>query len=618
MGCGLCAPKAARYSAAVSPSAQSVGKAFADAKAPASVPSRPDRWRREVPKDASEAKESEGPRDGAMEVPKLPGVPAEAPPQPETSHAEPEEPAETAEARAGLAEAGRYEELQPAKQEEVRREKVKEEDSSDNDSVDDDEMEATLRSVASLTPRRNSEDGQAAAEALPQPPPERQNRSTEPKMPKVVQTARPLYEITSPLSAPLAALPQALFPNVEVSTSTQLLLLTWARWGRNACRIKREETIKEMQHRRFPRSPPPKPVPLSPQPTPRAPPRGESPAESAAESPSRLAGAAAWRAGGQLGMGTTVHSREGGSPGRAAFDLADLREEQRDSMAEQGARMKLTRGLGGSAAQAHSRGTPGFGLDTPGFPGASGAASADASVASSGVASPVTKGGQMSPWLLEAEALCEEETEDEGSPGGGGWGFEPETDTLLMLEQEILGKRGTTQAPVKDQQEEDKPVLDEDELERVEVFEESPTKKNVQGASDRLQQLAEPRPPQEPSYSAFEYVVGEKVSYYSSSHGAWMPARIVERKSRTVYIIDKQMRGCLAKVRASELVSEAEERTNHVLRAFTVLETRQRPSSAMSSTRASSRPQSPAPAATKLPVSRGKIVRHDFSDDEDD
>ncbi|CAJ1376195.1 unnamed protein product [Effrenium voratum] len=127
MGCGLCAPKAARYSAAVSPSAQSVGKAFADAKAPASVPSRPDRWRREVPKDASEGKESEGPRDGAMEVPKLPGVPAEAPPQPETSHAEPEEPAETAEARAGLAEAGRYEELQPAKQEEVRREKVKEE-----------------------------------------------------------------------------------------------------------------------------------------------------------------------------------------------------------------------------------------------------------------------------------------------------------------------------------------------------------------------------------------------------------------------------------------------------------------------------------------------------------
>ena len=135
--------------------------------------------------------------------------------------------------------------------------------------------------------------------------------------------------------------------------------------------------------RRFPRSPPP--VQLSPQPTPRESiPRGSASGgllsilfvssepiitnplihcvcvrsfvfcsgASPDSSPPRT-GAAAWRAGGELGqvgvttlpdqkkseeslrfalengvrgMGTTVHSREGGSPGRA-FDLAELREE---------------------------------------------------------------------------------------------------------------------------------------------------------------------------------------------------------------------------------------------------------------------------------------------------
>jgi len=343
-------------------------------------------------------------------------------------------------------------------------------------------------------------------------------------------------------------------------------------------------------------------------------------------------------------MGTTVHSREGREvrEGRddRGFAFAELREEQRDSMAQQGARTKLVRALGGSAATAHSTGTPGFGVDTPGFPGASGAASADASVVSSGVASPV-KGGQMSPWILEAEALCEE-TDEDVSPGGGGWRLDPGSDNLLLsIEEELRQPRKAEKVAEPPQptepavQANDDHVLDEDELERVEMFEESPSKKSAQEKSspahDPAARAAEEKPPAKDvsAHQPFEYMVGEKVSYYSSSHGAWMPARIVERKSRTIYVIDKQMRGCLAKVRASELVSEREEEKNPVLRAFDVLEvharapsnraTRSRGGGGVGSSPKGAGSGSPSPAApTQLPGNRGRIVRDDFSDDSDD
>lgn len=455
----------------------------------------------------------------------------------------------------------------------------------------------------------------------------------------------------SPLSEPMVqTLPKApAFPSdVEVSTSTQLMLLTWARWGRNAWRIKQEDQIKQLQHRRFPRTPAPPREPLSPQPTPRSTPRespetetpGSSPGSSPASSSRPRTGAAAWRAGGELGMGTTVHSREGREvrEGRddRGFAFAELREEQRDSMAQQGARTKLVRALGGSAATAHSTGTPGFGVDTPGFPGASGAASADASVVSSGVASPV-KGGQMSPWILEAEALCEETDEDVSPGGGGGWSLDPGSDNLLLsIEEELRQprKEKVEEPPQPTEpavQANDDQVLDEDELQRVEMFEESPSKKSAQEQSspahDAARAAEEKLPAKDDSaHQPFEYMVGEKVSYYSSSHGAWMPARIVERKSRTIYVIDKQMRGCMAKVRASELVSEREEEKNPVLRAFDVLEVRapsNRPTRPTSATRSGSSPKgrsgSPSPAApTRVPGNRGRVVRDDFSDDSDD
>lgn len=663
MGCGLCAPKAAQYkSSAVSPSGQSVGKAFSEEAHASASRVRPDSWRagREAPVTASDAAEEapegprEGPRDAAEAEPSaqvdLPGMPqgkaAESSPVREPEGKEAKEAAKTeiqvsnckAEDEKCEPASARVQvpAVRPKSSPKAKASSPKaasspteaKEDSSD-ESVDEEEMEATLRAVASvLTPRRQSEEGKVPEASVPLPPP-RKVSAVSGQLAVTARSTRPLYEITSPMSKPqVDSLP---FPSVTVSTSTQLLLLKWARWGRNNCRIKQEEQIKSMQHRRFPRSPPP--VQLSPQPTPRESiPRGSASGGASPDSSSPRTGAAAWRAGGELGMGTTVHSREGGSPGRA-FDLAELREDQRDSMAQQGTRMKLTRGLGGGAAQAHSLGTPGFGVDTPGFPGGSGVASADASVVSSGVASPV-KGGVMSPWILEAEALCEE-TEDEGSPGGGGWGLEPEIDSLLMLEQEILGKRSHAVelhiskdlSPLQPK-EEDQPVLDEDELQQVELFEESPSKKSVEAASERLQDTPYSEPHQVPedlssALAGFEYVIGEQVSYYSASHGAWMPAKIVERKSRTIYVIDKQMRGCLAKVRASELVSEKEEKSNPVLRAFTMLEKsekkqKKRPSSARSSTSASSKPRSATPAAPAVTVpGRGRIVRDDFSDEED-
>ncbi|CAE7425090.1 FEN1 [Symbiodinium sp. CCMP2592] len=352
-------------------------------------------------------------------------------------------------------------------------------------------------------------------------------------------------------------------------------------------------------------------------------------------------------------MGTTVHSREGREvrEGRddRGFAFAELREEQRDSMAQQGARTKLVRALGGSAATAHSTGTPGFGVDTPGFPGASGAASADASVVSSGVASPV-KGGQMSPWILEAEALCEARAVNarlaprswapfsEVALGNRGEEIpcfhivKQRSDNLLLSIEEELRQPGKAekvaeppQPPEPAVQANDDHVLDEDELERVEMFEESPSKKSAQEKTspphDPAARAAEEKPPakDDSAHQPFEYMVGEKVSYYSSSHGAWMPARIVERKSRTIYVIDKQMRGCLAKVRASELVSEREEEKNPVLRAFDVLEVHARaPSNRQtrptSATRSGSSPKgrsgSPSPATpTRLPGNRGKVTK---------
>lgn len=131
-----------------------------------------------------------------------------------------------------------------------------------------------------------------------------------------------------------------------------------------------------------------------------------------------------------------------------------------------------------------------------------------------------------------------------------------------------------------------------------------------------------------PRTRAKEFKIGQAVKYWSSSHRSWLPARVVDRKSKSVYIIDKQRRGCMAKVRVSDLIAEEEESRDRVLRAFAVLEQRQPQASEQEG-----RPSVvnyPKPAATpsrgkassgvteKSERKAGRIVRDDFSDDSED
>mmetsp|Transcript_19568 Transcript_19568/g.34549 ORF Transcript_19568/g.34549 Transcript_19568/m.34549 type:complete len:605 (+) Transcript_19568:114-1928(+) len=604
MGCGICAPKASQYrSAAVSPTGAPGGKTFAQDSpgefkkvATDEVSSSPQIGAEQAQRPSPGA----GLREAAAEKPKapaLPGSPAQPPELDLVRVALPPEPANR---------------------------------DGESSSEDEADIEAAMRAaISALTPRS----GEATEVAASQ---------------QVIENSK----LGSP-GTPRHQGPH--FPDdVEISISAQKIVLTWARWGRNSWRIKEEEKIKAMQHIRYPRTaraPRPAPAPLSPQPTPTGTPREMSGPAAQLSPAAPLTGAAKHRAGGAGSAASTVRSRDASSM-RASSGLFDeMKEEQRESMDEQGARMKLTKGLGASAAQAFSMdtGTPGFGVDTPGFPmsrsgAASGAASADASVVSSGIASPV-KGGQLSPWLLEAQALVEES--DEESPVGRGpaaaWAMEPSTDSLLLsLEEELLGPQHkgladtALAAAVVEPKESvaDEPVLvnDEDELEKVEMFVQSPNKATPEQAEDKGK--PQQTPPEAPLQPALDwstipgYAVGEKVSYFSASHNAWMPARVVERKSKNVYVIDKQMRGCLSKVKASELVSELEEKSNPVLKAFTALEVEPSPAEKKPSTWASAGGTSSPGSSTSAsngsrspPVMiapKGRVVRDDFSSDEED
>lgn len=393
--------------------------------------------------------------------------------------------------------------------------------------------------------------------------------------------------------------------DVEVTAGTRVLLLTWARWSKNSLRIQAEEKIKALQHVRHPRTEPRSP-PLSPQPTPRETPRDAVAPSQSSHRSLRF---------GALSREETVTSRATAKPRDLLFDK--MAEEQRDQMEAQAMRAKLNKNFAIEGPHTTSSKTPGFGIDTPDFPmAAKSRASPMESIVSSGVATPA-QGGQLSPWLLEAEALLtgDDDIADRGPDvlrTSMAWGF-PFSSPASGPSSPVnapSSSDGASKLQRSPTIESDGPIDYEDELEKVCVFvtanmdnsTTTPGGVDADGIKDKLTSQSadslastaitlgeEPNSPlrSSPEKSAdtspgrskkpkdgtmHEYTIGEKVSYWSASKAVWLPARIVERKSKHIYLVDKQMKGCLSKVRASELVSEAEEQKDPVLRAFNAFE----------------------------------------------
>lgn len=349
--------------------------------------------------------------------------------------------------------------------------------------------------------------------------------------------------------------------------------------------------------------------------------------------------------------------------------------EQRQAMNEQGAKKLLGTSLGVFANEAHSVGTPGFGLETPSFLGVeSTKRSAEASVVSSGVASPV-RGGQLSPWILEAEALVNEGDSDTECPdsarskvAAAAWAASPTALLQDLMLPDEADHQDSAESRIEDEDELDKvafflntgasPVVDAaTRRQRVEApllkapatsgqacpvprkFLPTPSvdgacamtiaAPQVEGWSPQISPAMQGSPPDSKQNidEKHVYAVGESVSYWSKSHRAWMSGQIVERKSRSVYIVDKQSSGCLSKMRASELISEAEVQQDPLLRALGALgETpRQGKASGSKGSKSSSRGKSGGRSARAAKLSpavtprrRGCVVRDDFSDDSDD
>lgn len=415
---------------------------------------------------------------------------------------------------------------------------------------------------------------------------------------------------------------------VDIPTTARIMILQWAKWGRNSLRYREEQRFKELQHRRYPRSRPPRSRSSSPQISPQPSPRDMA-SSIAAMSAAPLA--STWSAA-QLRPGTGPQAVAGrrapcrGAEGKPSSLFEDLADDQRTSMNAQGVKCKLQKNLAdGGARRTGKSETPGFGIETPNFAEiASGKssteASAMASVMSSNVTSPTH--GVLSPWILEAEALIEGEdvaVEAErllGSPLSA-WGISPAAafagnGRVLDLPEPTATSTAAAAPPGAARAAEAAappsgdacdseilcPLEEEDELAKVDLFvnvaapfaedrqelaagaglpavQRAMSEENMSiegGVSSKATAKVGAKKAARQRGGICEYSVGEPVKYWSSSKITWLPAIIVERKSSTVYVIDKQMVGCFSKVKTTELISQAEKRHDPFLRAMDMLE----------------------------------------------
>lgn len=406
------------------------------------------------------------------------------------------------------------------------------------------------------------------------------------------------------------------FPETEVPVAARVVLMTWARWGRNSLRIRAEQQVKELQHQRFQRPS------LSPQATPRGSPRSptsrgsippaHTPSREAA-TPDSAAQSSRSQAASPSGFSRTPESQRGFVPRRGRQStppegggsfLDEMFQEQRRQMNAQGVKLQLQKTLpqtgdGGPSSSTQDAGTPGFGIGTPGFASSaqtSAYASATSTAQSSGRQTPLNR-GQMSPWILQSQPNRASSSDDDCLEPGVAW--EPDSLRLTLGAPTVREDRQQIMPSVRE--EEDSATLVYDELENA-----TQVAQQVPVSSPVAQECLEEEP-------------DKFLQYWSASRNDWLPAKLISQEGNGIFTIDKQMTGCLAKVHNSDLLWNSELCRDHVIRLLTTLE--------------QSREEAPPPHVlhshaeedtvgstldTQASHRPGTIVRDDLSDDSDE